>query len=145
MRAGKRDRPKGGPLGVWVAAVTADFVGERFVSDKVLEKFLCSGLVGHGGKEQEVHCHTVGRSLTAKPRCTATRPRCSQQPSRLNPALCTFFPPMIQQNSLRQHSDVHGLSIAREKITDDPEEWAIWVGHRKVDPTLLHRLSTRRS
>lgn len=49
MRAEKRGRPEGGPLGVWVAAVVAEFVGEGFVSDEVLEKFLCSSLVGHGG------------------------------------------------------------------------------------------------
>lgn len=95
-----------------------------------------SGMVE--GKWQ-VHCHQYDRRAFATHRqgCTATRPRCLQQPSRLNPALCTFFPSMIQQNNHRLHSDVHPLPISREKITDDPEEWAVWVGHRKVHPILL--------
>ena len=86
----------------------------------------------------KVHCHQYDRRAFAAHRqgCTATRPRCLQQPSRLNPAFCTFFPSMIQQNNHRLHSDVHPLPISREKITDDPEEWAVWVGHRKAHPTL---------
>ena len=58
VRARKRGRPEGGPLGVWVCAVIADFVAEAVGSDEILEKFLCSGLVRHGGgREQKVHCH----------------------------------------------------------------------------------------
>ena len=59
-------------MGVWVAAVVADFVGESIVSDEVLEKFPCSGLVRHGGgKEQEEHCHTVVRQVALPPALAA--------------------------------------------------------------------------